>query len=131
MPGVRYNTGWRIRCDKAQRKDRWDFVSAHENGNRPSIGKITRRGIARHYDEISKAAFVQLLIRVAVVAPLLFCQTMGGQLPDILAAGASLAVYVFILIPMRFCFLDIQFSFFFLPVTGRCRAKSYGAFSIH
>ena len=77
-------------------------MSAHENGNRPSIGKITRRGIARHYDEISKAAFVQLRIRVAVVAPLLFCQTMGGQLPDILAAGASLAVYVFILIPMRF-----------------------------
>lgn len=77
-------------------------MSAHENGNRPSIGKITRRGIARHYDEISKAAFVQLLIRAAVVAPFLFCKSLGGPLPDLLAALAGAAVYVFLLIPMRF-----------------------------
>ena len=77
-------------------------MSAHENGSRSSIGRITRKGMGRHFDEISKAAFVQLLIRVAVAVPLFFCESMGGPLPDMAAAGIGLAIYIFILIPLRF-----------------------------
>jgi len=87
---------------KTSVKGRVDSVGAQESGNRASIGKITRRGIKRHYDEISKAAFVQMLIRAAVIAPLIFCESVGGRIPDILAGSASLAIYIFILIPMRF-----------------------------
>ena len=77
-------------------------MSTHENESRVSIGKAARKGIGRHYDEISKAVFVQLLIRAALIAPLIFCKSMGGRLPDMLAAVASLVVFVFFLIPMRF-----------------------------
>ena len=83
-------------------KGRVDSVSAQENGSRPSIGRVTRKGIKRHYDEISKTVFVQLLIRAAVVAPLVFSASMGGRIPDVLALGASLIIYIFVLIPMRF-----------------------------
>ncbi len=83
-------------------KGRVDSVGAQESGNRASIGKITQRGLKRHYDEISAAAFVQMLIRAAVIAPLIFCESVGGRIPDILAGSASLAIYIFILIPMRF-----------------------------
>ncbi|MBR3019715.1 MAG: hypothetical protein IKH57_21990 [Clostridia bacterium] len=77
-------------------------MSAHDNGSRTSIGKATRRGLKRNYDEISKAVFVLLLIHAAIAAPLVFCKSMGGIIPDIAAAGISLAVCIFGLIPLRF-----------------------------
>ncbi|MBR5111224.1 MAG: hypothetical protein IK099_13685 [Clostridia bacterium] len=77
-------------------------MSAHDNGGRSSIGKATRRGLKRNYDEISKAVFVLLLIHAAMFAPLALCETMGGKIPDLIAVGISLAVCVFLLIPLRF-----------------------------
>ena len=77
-------------------------MSAQESGSRPSIGKITRRGMRRHFDEISRAVYIQLLVHAAIVAPQVFCESVGGKLPDILAVGASLAIIIFILIPLRF-----------------------------
>ena len=77
-------------------------MSAHESESRPSIGKITRKGIRRHYDDISQAAFVRLLIWAAVFAPLILSKIMPSRLPIAFAAAISLAIYVFGLIPMRF-----------------------------
>lgn len=79
-----------------------DFVSAHESGNRASIGKITRRGMRQQFDQISTVVFVQLLIRAAVIVPLALSESMGGRLPDVLALLTGAAVYVFLLIPLRF-----------------------------
>ena len=77
-------------------------MSAYDNGSKTSIDKATRRGLKRNFDEISKAVFVLLLIHVAIAAPLFFCESLGGMIPDYTAAGISLAVCVFLLIPLRF-----------------------------
>ncbi len=107
---------------KTSVKGRVDSVSAHENGSRTSIGKVTRKGLKRNFDEISKAALVQLLIRAAIIASVFFLpqgfkyllsmEAVSSVLklsPDtaeristIASAAVSIALYVFLLIPMRF-----------------------------
>ena len=96
-------------------------MSSHESVSRSSIGKVTRKGMRRHFDEISKAAFVQLLIRALVIAPFFFLPGLIGKLmsgdaapeflkklqeyeqfPLIMTAAVSLIIYIFLLIPMRF-----------------------------
>ena len=67
-----------------------------------SIGKMARRGIRKNFDAVSTVAIVQLLIRAAVLAPLLLSVMWGGKLPLWLAAAGSAALYIFLLIPMRF-----------------------------
>ncbi len=103
-------------------KGRVNSVSAHENGSGTSIGKVTRKGLRRHFDEISKAAFVQLLIRAAVAASVFFLPQgfnrllsieavnsalklsadTAEKISTIGAAAVSAALYIFLLIPMRF-----------------------------
>ena len=61
-------------------KGRVDSVSAQENGSRASIGRITRKGMGRRFDEISKAVLVQLLIRAAVFASLFLLPQLLNQL---------------------------------------------------
>lgn len=99
-----------------------DAVNAQDGESRSSIGRITRKGMRRHFDEISKAVFVQLLIRVAVIASVFFLPQglnhllsmdavssvlkltpdMVEQISTIASAVVSVALYVFLLIPLRF-----------------------------
>lgn len=87
---------------KKSLEGRVDIVGAHEIGNGVSIGKITRKGIRRQFDVISAAVFVQLLIHLAVAAPLVISRVVAGILSDKAALAISLGLYVFLLIPMRF-----------------------------
>ena len=107
---------------KTSVKGRVNSVSAHENGGRTSIGKVTRKGMKRNFDEISKAALVQLLIRAAIIASAFFLPQgfryllsmeagssvlklspeTAERISAIASAAVSIALYVFLLIPLRF-----------------------------
>lgn len=122
MRRLRYNKHWFIHDRESTVKGQVDIVSAQENGSRASIGRITRKGMGRRFDEISKAVLVQLLIRAAVFASLFLLPQLLNQLLSmetvsqalklspsaieetsaILAAAISLLLCVFLLIPMRF-----------------------------
>ncbi len=73
-----------------------------ESSERVSIGKIARKGIRRSFDEISTVAIVQILLRLAALAPMLLSKMLGGKLPDELAIAGCVVIYIFAVIPMRF-----------------------------
>lgn len=67
-----------------------------------SVGKAARRAIRRHFDQVTTVGFVQIVLRVAVFSPLLLTRLSGGKLPAWICWAGVAALYIALVIPLRF-----------------------------
>ena len=73
-----------------------------EAGIHRSTGKTALRGIKRHFDEVITVAIVQLAVRAAAFSPLLLPGMSGGKMPAWICWIAVAALYIAVVIPLRF-----------------------------
>ena len=78
------------------------MAAGNENINQISIGKAAWRVITRHFDAVSTVTIVQIAVRAAVFVPLLLSSSFGGKLPPWMTWLMALAVYIALVIPLRF-----------------------------
>ena len=72
------------------------------NINQLPVGKAARRCITRNFDQVSSVAIAQIVLRVLALSPLFLSSALGGKLPLWLSLAFALALYIALVIPMRF-----------------------------
>lgn len=68
----------------------------------PSIGNAAWKEISKNFGTIAAVAAVTVALRVASFLPMLLCVDFGGKLPTWTGLIVALALYIAVVIPMRF-----------------------------
>ena len=69
---------------------------------RSHIETNVMRGIKRHLDEVLTIAMVWLIIRLAVLSPLLLPRLSNGRLPTWISLALAVGLYIMLALPLRF-----------------------------